>query len=109
MVESSQETGSEAENERQATGKALTVGNLGNPLGYWHRLSWRWKMTLVGTGMGAFASSLSTTPAAYLALSNGYIGHGIGYVIVTAIGIVGMAGLMHFFGIRQERDLNGAE
>ena len=57
----------------------------------------------------AFASSLWTAPAAYLALSNGYTGHGIGYVIVTVLGIAGMAGLMHFFGIRQERDLNGAE
>ena len=63
-----------------------------NPLGYWHRLSLRWKMTLVGTAMGAFASSLWTAPAAYLALSNGYIGHGIGYVIVTVLGIAGMAG-----------------
>ena len=69
----------------------------------------RWKTTLVGTAMGAFASSLWTAPAAYLALSNGYINHGIGYVIVTVLGIAGMAGLMHFFGIRQERDLNGAE
>ena len=80
-----------------------------NLLMYWHRLRLRWKMTLVGTAMGAFASSLWTAPAAYLALSNGYIGHGIGYVIVTVLGIAGMAGLMHFFGIRQERDLNGAE
>ena len=87
-----------------------------NPLRYWHRLSLRWKTTLVGTAMGAFgtamgafASSLWTAPAAYLALSNGYINHGIGYVIVTILGIAGMEGLMHFFGIRQERDLNGAE
>ena len=80
-----------------------------NPLRYWHRLSLRWKTTLVGTAMGAFASSLWTAPAAYLALSNGYINHGIGYVIVTVLGIAGMAGLMHFFGIRQERDLNRAE
>ena len=79
------------------------------PMRVWHRLSLRWKMTLVGAGMGAFASSLWTAPAAYLALSNGYINHGIGYVIVTVLGIAGMAGLMHFFGIRQERDLNGAE
>ena len=80
-----------------------------NPLRCWHRLSLRWKTTLLGTAIGAFASSLWTAPAAYLALSNGYIGHGIGYVIVTVLGIAGMAGLMHFFGIRQERDLNGAE
>ena len=32
------------------------------PLRVWHRLSLRWKMTLVGGGMGAFASSLWTTP-----------------------------------------------
>ena len=80
-----------------------------NPLQIWHRLRLRWKTTLLGAGMGAFASSLWTAPAAYLALSNGYTGHGIGYVIVTVLGIAGMAGLMHFFGIRQERDLNGAE
>ena len=80
-----------------------------NPLGYWHRLSLRWKTTLLGAGMGAFASSLGTAPAAYFALSNGYISHGIGYVIVTVLWITGMAGLMHFFGIRQERDLNEAE
>ena len=79
------------------------------PLRVWHRISLRWKTTLLGTAMGAFASSLWTAPAAYLALSNGYIGHGIGYVIVTVLWIAGMAGLMHFFGIRQERDLNGAE
>ena len=82
---------------------------LQTPLRVWHRISLRWKTTLLGTAMGAFASSLWTAPAAYLALSNGYIGHGIGYVIVTVLGIAGMAGLMHFFGIRQERDLNGAE
>ena len=76
-----------------------------NPLEYWYRLSLRWKKTLLGTAMGAFASSLWTAPAAYLALSNGYIGHGIGYVIVTVLGIAAMAALMHFFGIRQERDL----
>ena len=80
-----------------------------NLLMYWQRLRLRWKTTLLGTAMGAFASSLWTAPAAYLALSNGYTGHGIGYVIVTVLGIAGMAGLMHFFGIRQERDLNGAE
>ena len=82
---------------------------LQTPLLVWHRISLRWKTTLLGTAMGAFASSLWTAPAAYLALSNGYIGHGIGYVIVTVLWIAGMAGLMHFFGIRQERDLNGAE
>ena len=80
-----------------------------NPLQIWHRISLRWKTTLLGTAMGAFASSLWTAPAAYYAFKGGYIGHGIGYVIVTVLAIAGMAGLMHFFGIRQERDLNGAE
>ena len=80
-----------------------------NPLGYWHSLSLRWKMTLVGAGMGAFASGLWTAPAAYFALSNGYMRHGIIYVVASVLGIAGMAGLMHFFGIRQERDLNGTE
>ena len=80
-----------------------------NPLRAWHRLSWRWKMTLVGAAMGAFASGLWTAPAAYFALSNGYMRHGIIYVVASVLGIAGMAGLMHFFGTRQERDLNGAE
>ena len=90
-------------------GKHSQWNPLGNPLVYWHRLSLRWKTTLVGTGMGALASSLSTTPAAYLALSNGYMRHGIIYVVMTVLGIAGMAGIMHLLGIRQERDLNGAE
>ena len=59
--------------------------------------------------MGPFASSLWTAPAAYFALINGYMGHGIGYVVVTMLGIAGMAGIMHLLGIRQERDLNGTE
>ena len=80
-----------------------------NPLGYWHRLSWRWKMTLVGTAMGTFASSLLPAPAAYFALSNGYMTHGIIYVVASILGVAGMAGIMHLLGIRQERDLNGAE
>ena len=80
-----------------------------NPLRAWHRLSLRWKMTLVGAAMGAFASSLWTTPTAYFALSNGYMGHGIAYVVVTVIGVGGAAGIMHFFGIRQERDLNATD
>ena len=80
-----------------------------NPLQIWHRMSWRWKMTLVGAGMGAFASSLLPAPAAYFALSNGYMTHGIIYVVASILGVAGMAGIMHLLGIRQERDLNGAE
>ena len=59
--------------------------------------------------MGAFASGLWTAPAAYFALSNGYMRHGIIYVVASILGVVGMAGLMHFLGIRQERDLNAAD
>ena len=79
------------------------------PLQIWHRMSWRWKMTLVGAGMGAFASSLLPAPAAYFALSNGYMTHGIIYVAASILGVAGMAGIMHLLGIRQERDLNGTE
>ena len=79
------------------------------PLRFWHQLSWRWKMTLVGAAMGAFASSLWTAPAAYFALSNGHMAHGITYVVVTVIGVAGAAGIMHILGIRQERDLNATD
>ena len=79
------------------------------PLQLWQRISWRWKMTLVGAAMGAFASSLWTAPAAYFALSNGHMAHGITYVVVTVIGVAGAAGIMHILGIRQERDLNATD
>ena len=36
------------------------------PLRIWQRMSWRWKVTLMGAVMGAFASALWTAPAAYL-------------------------------------------
>ena len=83
--------------------------SLWNPLRAWHRMSWRWKMTLVGVAIGALSASLWTIPGAYFALSNGYMRHGIIYVVASVLGIAGMAGLMHFFGTRQERDLNGTE
>ena len=35
--------------------------------------------------------------------------HGIIYVVASILGVAGMAGIMHLLGIRQERDLNGAE
>ena len=76
------------------------------PLRAWRRLSWRWKATLMGAAMGAFASGLWTAPAAYFALRGGYMTHGIIYVIASILGIAGMAGIMHLLGIRQERDLN---
>ena len=80
-----------------------------NPLRVWHRLSWRWKMTLVGARQGRLRQRPVTAPAAYFALSNGYMRHGIIYVVASILGVVGMAGLMHFLGIRQERDLNAAD
>ena len=79
------------------------------PLRVWQRLSWRWKVTLMGAVMGAFASGLWTAPAAYFALRGGYMTHGIIYVIASILGIGGMAGIMHLLGIRQERDLNATD
>ena len=75
----------------------------------WRRLSWRWKVTLMGAAMGALASGLWTAPAAYFALRGGYMTHGIIYVIASILGIAGMAGIMHLLGIRQERDLNATD
>ena len=56
------------------------------PLRAWHRLSWRWKMTLVGVAIGDLSASLWTIPGAYFALSNGYLRHGTIYVVVTVRG-----------------------
>lgn len=75
----------------------------------WQRLSWRWKMTLLGAAIGAISSSLWTAPGAYFALSNGYMRHGIIYVVASVLAVAGFAGLMHFLGTKQERDLNAAE
>ena len=80
-----------------------------NPLRAWHRLSWRWKMTLVGIAIGALSASLWTIPGAYFALSNGHLRHGTIYVMVTVLGFAGFAVLMHLLGIRQERDLNATD
>ena len=83
-----------------------------NPLRYWHRLSRRWKMTLVGAGMGAFASSLLPATAAYFALSNGYMTHGSIYVVASILGVASIlevAGIMHLLGIGQERELNATD
>ena len=66
----------------------------------------RWKMTLMGAAMGAFASGLWTAPAAYFALSAGYMAHGTIYVIASILGIGSMAGIMHLLGIRQEREIS---
>ena len=73
---------------------------------FWKRMNRRWKMTLMGAAMGAFASGLWTAPAAYFALSGGYIAHGTIYVIASILGRGSMASIMHLLGIRQERDLN---
>ena len=79
------------------------------PLRAWQRLSWRWKMTLVGIAIGALSAGLWTIPGAYFALSNGYLRHGTIYVVVTVLGVAGFAILMHLLGIRQERDLNATD
>ena len=76
---------------------------------FWKRMNRRWKMTLMGAAMGAFASGLWTAPAAYFALRDGYMTHGIIYVIASVIGIAGMAVIMHLLGIRQERVLNATD
>ena len=79
------------------------------PLRVWQHLSWRWKMTLAGAVMGAISSGLWTAPAAYYALRGGYMTHGIIYAAASILGVVGMAGLMHFLGIRQEKQLNATD
>ena len=79
------------------------------PLRIWQRMSWRWKVTLMGAVMGAIASGLWTAPAAYFALRGGYMTHGIIYAAASVLGIGGMAGIMHLLGIRQERDLNATD
>ena len=76
---------------------------------FWKRMNRRWKMTLMGAAMGAFARGLWTAPAAHFALSAGYIAHGTIYVIASILGIGSMAGIMHLLGIRQERDLNATD
>ena len=84
-------------------------GSRWDPLGYWSRLGWRWKMTLLGFGIGMVSSSLSTTPGAVIALSRGYTAHGIVYVVVTILGVTLFTGIMCMLGTRHERDMNGEE
>ena len=79
------------------------------PLQLWQRISWRWKMTIAGAAMGAFASSLWTTPAAYYAFKGGYMTHGVIHVIASVSAVVIAATIMHLLGTRQERELNATD
>ena len=77
--------------------------------GAWRDLGWRWKMTVAGAGMGVFACSLGTAPAAYFALRGGYTRHGYFYIIATIVGILLSTVGMHLLGIKDERVMNDTD
>ena len=79
------------------------------PLQVWQRIPRRWKMTVAGAAMGAFASGLWTAPAAYYAFKGGYTTHGVIHVIASVAAVVIAATIMHLSGIRQERELNATD
>ena len=76
---------------------------------WWKRRRLRWKTTVVGLLLGAFAAGLWTAPVAWLALQGGHTQTAVNYAIITAGGLVvaGIGG--YLMGIRMERDLNGTE
>ena len=68
---------------------------------FWKRMKQRWRMTWVDLAIGTFSASLWTVPAAYFALRTGHAEYGIFNAAASAL--AGIAAVMHWPGIRQER------
>ena len=72
-------------------------------------MSWRWKMTLLGIGIGVLSGGLWTTPGAIVALSRGYTTPSIVYVVASVSPVTVFGGIWHILGTKEERQLNGEE
>ena len=76
---------------------------------WWKRRRLRWKTTVVGLLLGAFAAGLWTAPVVWFAGQAGHTQTAIIYAIITAGGlaVAGIGG--HLMGIRMERNLDGTD
>ena len=77
-------------------------------LGWWQRMRWRWKLTIAGFAMGSLACGLWAAPAAVLAFKGRYTTHGWIYAVTVVVVMILATTGMHFKGIQDEKDFDGA-